>query len=213
MDEYETKQHLKRLYEDLKENRQEQVLAQIEEQILRAQAEAYEKQKQLLDRLINYNEPCYRCSKSLTREQIIGQNDPHFRKYCSNCLLYTKICKRCGRLLDVKQFQKLASSRDKLRNTCLGCTSEKSRIDINDNLEKRLFTYGLTGDDYLKMYNNQSGLCAICQASDKLVIDHCHTTNKVRGLLCGKCNTALGLLKDNIEYFQRAIEYLKNKSI
>lgn len=43
----------------------------------------------------------------------------------------------------------------------------------------------------------------------KIVIDHCHATGRIRGLLCHNCNRALGLLKDSEENLKRAIEYLK----
>jgi hypothetical protein len=57
--------------------------------------------------------------------------------------------------------------------------------------------YGITQDEYLRMEASQGGRCAICGTEDKgkwqyLHVDHCHATGKVRGLLCVKCNTALG---------------------
>lgn len=71
--------------------------------------------------------------------------------------------------------------------------------------------YSLSEQDYRKLISTQNGLCAICEKSEnsKLHVDHCHKTNKVRGLLCGKCNRALGLMKDNIEFLGKAIEYLQ----
>jgi hypothetical protein len=42
-----------------------------------------------------------------------------------------------------------------------------------------------------------------------LAVDHCHTTGKIRGLLCSKCNPALGAFNDNIEILNSAIKYLK----
>ena len=79
--------------------------------------------------------------------------------------------------------------------------------------------YGITLDDYERMHYEQSGLCAICGSegflmkechSIKLVVDHCHATGKVRGLLCHNCNRALGLLKDNVPNLQAAINYLRS---
>jgi len=70
--------------------------------------------------------------------------------------------------------------------------------------------YGITKEDYILMFNKQKGLCAICEEKKdyNLHIDHCHSTNKVRGLLCGTCNRALGLLKDNTYFLGNAIKYL-----
>lgn len=56
----------------------------------------------------------------------------------------------------------------------------------------------------------QSGKCLICNEIPKrLVVDHCHTSGKVRGLLCDHCNTGLGRFKDSPELLMAAIRYLK----
>lgn len=70
-------------------------------------------------------------------------------------------------------------------------------------------TYGITLEEYDAMYLKQKGLCAICQKSfAKLFIDHCHKTEKIRGLLCVKCNAGIGQFEDNVEFIKRALEYL-----
>ena len=53
--------------------------------------------------------------------------------------------------------------------------------------------------------------CEICNDEFELTpyIDHCHETDKVRGVLCMKCNSALGLFKDNIDILKKAIKYIK----
>lgn len=50
--------------------------------------------------------------------------------------------------------------------------------------------------------------CGICGKKDSLIVDHCHETNIIRGVLCGTCNTAIGLLGDNLEGVQKAYDYL-----
>jgi hypothetical protein len=78
-------------------------------------------------------------------------------------------------------------------------------------------TYGITAEDYYNMLANQDNKCALCGSeevnnsritSGKLFIDHCHDTGKVRGLLCSKCNHAIGLLNDDIDLLRKAITYL-----
>lgn len=73
----------------------------------------------------------------------------------------------------------------------------------------------------LKKYNEmllaQDFKCGICpkKASDagrRFAVDHCHSTGKIRGLLCGKCNRALGLFDDSVTTINKAAEYLKNAS-
>lgn len=74
--------------------------------------------------------------------------------------------------------------------------------------KRRYWRYGLTTDQYESLLKKQDGKCAICLGKDARNIDHCHSTGKVRGLLCGNCNLALGLLKDNRDVLLRAISYL-----
>lgn len=74
--------------------------------------------------------------------------------------------------------------------------------------------YGLTLEDYNVMWNEQEGRCKICKKHEQelgkvLLVDHCHTTTKIRGLLCHHCNVGLGHFCDNIELMQTAINYLK----
>ncbi|HET9945169.1 MAG TPA: endonuclease VII domain-containing protein, partial [Actinomycetes bacterium] len=57
-------------------------------------------------------------------------------------------------------------------------------------------TYGITEADVAAMLAAQHGVCAICQAADAAHIDHDHTTGAVRGMLCFRCNAALGQLDD-----------------
>lgn len=71
--------------------------------------------------------------------------------------------------------------------------------------------YKMTPDEFQSLKDKQNGQCAICGISpkDRLVVDHCHKTGRVRGLLCRKCNLGIGYLKDSIEFLSKAIEYLK----
>lgn len=71
--------------------------------------------------------------------------------------------------------------------------------------------YGLTPEQYDKLFEQQNGCCAICgrhQSESKLAlgIDHCHKTGKVRRLLCPPCNTCLGWFE---KYGEAIIQYLK----
>lgn len=79
------------------------------------------------------------------------------------------------------------------------------------NLRNR---YKITREQFDKMWQDQSGGCAICakpleQVANKCVVDHCHHTGAVRGLLCRMCNTGLGYLGDTAAGLERAVNYLK----
>jgi len=94
---------------------------------------------------------------------------------------------------------------------------EKRRKYCEENLEKirgNYFQrkYDLSYEDWVKMWVGQDGDCAICgepfnKHSDAQV-DHDHKTGKIRGLLCNKCNFAIGLLNDDPELVMRLAEYL-----
>jgi hypothetical protein len=70
--------------------------------------------------------------------------------------------------------------------------------------------YDITKREYDAMYKKQKGTCAICkEVPSRIMVDHCHETGKVRGLLCGGCNTAIGIFKDNPDTMKSAIKYIK----
>lgn len=81
--------------------------------------------------------------------------------------------------------------------------------------------YGIDLDTYRKMLADQNGLCAICGKEERqeicgkvasLSVDHNHETDKVRELLCMRCNAILGYAKDDIQLLEAAINYLRKHS-
>lgn len=78
------------------------------------------------------------------------------------------------------------------------------------------YRYNITLNEYDNLLKAQEYKCAVCSRDSReltyfLHIDHCHTTNKVRGLLCAPCNTYLGYAKDDPQVFKNAIKYLQAK--
>lgn len=98
-----------------------------------------------------------------------------------------------------KELIKLRKKLDNIANSTYKRRSLKSK-------------FGLTLEEYSAMLIAQNYACAICKLTCKsgrdLAVDHNHKNNSVRGLLCGKCNMALGLLDDNIDVLKSAIIYL-----
>lgn len=74
---------------------------------------------------------------------------------------------------------------------------------------RRRVRYNLTTEQFDAMSDRQSGMCALCCLRPLRDVDHCHTTNKVRGLLCRACNLGLGMFGDSPERLVRAIAYLQ----
>ncbi len=77
----------------------------------------------------------------------------------------------------------------------------------NSELKRK---YNITKEDYLRMFSDCGGKCTICGKldDDTLVVDHCHVTKKVRGLLCHECNSGIGLLGDNRKAVYKVYRYL-----
>ena len=87
------------------------------------------------------------------------------------------------------------------------------RQQKRDNELRRV--YGLTRQELDALIAKQRGKCAICNgdpngAGTRLHVDHCHDSKRVRGLLCGKCNTAVGLLDDDPARAEALAKYLRS---
>ena len=135
-------------------------------------------------------------------------------------------CPCCGLEKELSEFHKRSSNPDKYNSWCKSCKTSARRkrrehtpdckVKAKQYYLKRW--YGLTTEQYNNMYKSQKGLCKICSCeitiSDigkkgiKVHVDHCHSTGRVRGLLCTKCNTLLGMANDNITILANAIKYL-----
>jgi hypothetical protein len=116
------------------------------------------------------------------------------------------ICLDCSRQ-KVKEWRKANPEKRKLQS------KRESGKDYNHNKHLKA-TYGITRDEYLKKFTEQQGNCEICGDNQilftkRLFVDHCHTSSKIRGLLCQSCNTLLGGAKDNKVILERAIKYLE----
>ena len=74
----------------------------------------------------------------------------------------------------------------------------------------RKYRYGLTIEQYQNLINEQNSKCKLCDKDiNDFNIDHNHKTGKIRGILCNKCNTGLGMFNDDINLLQKAIKYLQ----
>lgn len=91
----------------------------------------------------------------------------------------------------------------------------KERNSKRKKRSELLKTFGINADQYQAMLEEQNHACAICGQSEicnrDLAVDHCHTTKKVRGLLCTNCNMAIGKFQDNLQYIENALKYLQRE--
>lgn len=103
---------------------------------------------------------------------------------------------------------------DKKRSACIDCLADGNKRRLARGYNKTLSDLK-SPITYDQLSANQGGICAICRKTGtekggKLHVDHCHATKKIRGLLCGRCNKGIGLLKDSEELLLRAVNYLKD---
>jgi hypothetical protein len=116
-----------------------------------------------------------------------------------------RICTKCSRNRAEKFFQ---GERGRI------CASCKRTTNRTYNRTTHLAeTYGLSEEDYQKLFEAQGGACAICKGKRKynLQVDHCHRTEALRGLLCKACNKGiLRSARDNPDTLRNAAEYLEN---
>lgn len=115
----------------------------------------------------------------------------------------------------------------KLSDSTIKVTKESGRVVRKISRDKqRQYSlkryYGMSSSDYMSMFLQQEGKCAICRSPETekdrhgnirvLAVDHCHTTGSVRGLLCYACNSMLGQAHDNQETLLAAVAYLRKHS-
>lgn len=119
-----------------------------------------------------------------------------------------KPCKRCGTV-----FKPQAPSHMHCSQLC----ADESIAD-----KGLLRSYGITLNKYWEMLEEQDSKCAICREEGftmagyhwkKLVVDHCHTSGKVRGLLCHNCNRGLGLFQESSVNLEEAAKYVAKNQI
>jgi DNA-directed RNA polymerase subunit RPC12/RpoP len=122
-----------------------------------------------------------------------------------------KICIRCKKELSLNKFGKHPTAKDGYRNQCNACRFELRKERPTYKRQIRQYRYGITQDEYSALLIYQNNKCAICKKifTKTPHIDHCHNSKIIRGLLCGNCNTALGLLGDDQERILAAAQYLK----
>lgn len=128
------------------------------------------------------------------------------------------VCKSCSRKAKKESNtrvreklgdEKYLARRRKYVKTYNARHPERVKRSARNTSLKRKF--GITLDDYHRLSKEQRGLCKICSQkyeTKRMHVDHCHATGKIRGLLCGNCNTGLGLFGDNVDLLQSAINYL-----
>ena len=128
-----------------------------------------------------------------------------------------RTCLNCGRRFSELNV-KIKNGKGKFCcNDCYKEYRKKNSKDIKESnrLYQKKNRYGLTPEKYYLLFEQQNNKCAICECefTDRIkgFVDHNHVNGEIRGLLCNKCNTLLGMANDNIEILENAIKYLKER--
>lgn len=139
-----------------------------------------------------------------------------------------KQCTKCQSIKPTTQFGNKSwinadgSKTSVKKSHCRQCVNEENLKRYHNNTstrdahsraahKHRVKSYGLTVEDYQQMWDSCGGVCEICGSASerRLCVDHNHITGKVRGLLCSKCNSAIGFVKEDLSLVEKLIDYLK----
>lgn len=138
-------------------------------------------------------------------------------------------CAKCRRWKSPRSFHRRFDRGKGWQSHCMDCKREikrarrrklvvRSREKEQNRLSVLKAVYGLSAHRWAKLMRAQKGRCAICGKKEtsvvkgglaSLSVDHNHRTGRIRGLLCRKCNTGLGMFKDSVKTMKAAITYLR----
>lgn len=139
-----------------------------------------------------------------------------------------KKCASCEQYKDLSDFSPTKGKAYGVNSWCKMCIAQlkNAHYTLERARAEHLWrVYGLTTEEYEKRFLDQNGLCACCgrpearRAGRKkrsenvplLHVDHCHTTGRIRGLLCSACNTALGLLEEDPQRIKALLHYVEER--
>lgn len=186
--------------------------------------------KKCLAAPIRYRE-CLLCNETKPVSEFLRGNSRANKDICTQCLAShpgQKECSRCGQVKPVSEFSPRKGRRSGYVSRCKQCISEtqayrpyipgkypyKPELERNKTLKLK---YGITSEEFDAMLEAQGGVCKVCKGPphgrrNVYHVDHDHVTGKVRGLLCHKCNVALGMVQDSPDHLKALIAYLEESS-
>lgn len=173
-----------------------------------------------------------RCKKCSNERKILNyrKNHPNPTKVYTlvSRELRLKGLKKCPACKEIKELTSFYKCGESVAAQCIICTQtlnlDRKRVYANNAYKKhkdrsrnaRLKKkFGISLETYNEMVKKQNGCCAVCGQKEKirgLAVDHCHKTGKVRELLCGRCNPAVGFVKDSPDLAKKIAEYLEKHS-
>jgi hypothetical protein len=157
---------------------------------------------------------CSNCGEILPLDCFGKQNTKlGYRSYCRYCRHVHQMEKEGSKPKTKEDFW----HRHGLRGDNFIDKKGKIRNQERDRVNYIRRVYKVDFDEALDLYKKTTtGNCEVCgkyaeKNGKALSVDHCHSNGHVRGVLCDKCNTGLGMFEDNINYMKNAIKYLNKK--
>lgn len=155
---------------------------------------------------------CGACGESFLYKQ--RGKEAHVCARCSQTHHWCHICKTAKPRSD---FHVQSSARSGLAYRCKACTAEQGATEAGARAKKAVAVrarYGISLEEYEALLSAPEGTCPCCGRSgrQKMVMDHCHETGRIRGVICSACNSGIGLLGDSIEGLERALAYLRTQT-
>lgn len=129
---------------------------------------------------------------------------------------YAYWCKACANACNPEKERRYKDRRKQLWHSKPNDHPSKLKKYASNRLRRRAFVYGITLDEFASLLASQGGACPICGVkfeslpSQNIHLDHCHVTNRIRGILCNKCNVLLGFAGDEPTRLLRAAAYINN---
>jgi len=150
---------------------------------------------------------CKTCKETLSRDM--------FHKSAKSKDGFQYSCKPCAKtILKASYAVNPEKAKLKAKRWAADNPEKRSAISYAHRLKR---DFNMTLEEYHELLLSQSNQCKICGSEGrggrskiyKLFVDHCHKTNKIRGLLCMKCNSAIGYFEDDASRMRSAIQYLE----
>jgi hypothetical protein len=129
-----------------------------------------------------------------------------------------KECTTCRIVKPYSEFHSSNKNSTGRKSACKECSSKRfqkwrysniDRIREWERVKQYKRKYGLSEQQAIELVQDRNRVCEICGETKPIIVDHCHTSGEVRGLICSSCNSVLGYSRDSIRILENSIEYLE----
>lgn len=144
-----------------------------------------------------------KCTECNRNEALVGD-------FCESCFNETKICRRCQQGKSIFEFeknQKSIAGKISRRGECRDCRKWKKPIPRKERLEyERYHPMPPIGEPF---YCPVCEMTIIRQFRNDVILDHSHKDGKIRGWICRQCNSSIGMMDEDVNILQRAINWIE----